>query len=537
MFFSCNESLYCHNRNPSQLRRSLRTIRLVLEHLEDRLTPTTLFSGGGTQLAQDQFNQFKTAIGGMDNGNNPAQANGFRTINWSEVALDGTDFGGNSTVIIRNSTVGIPTNRYQIRGINFDRVHAVSGDGFFSANTGVADQFFAGEGAKIFAPFNNNQVRVHFVRPSNPAGSPINAVVRGFGALFLDVDHGNSTSIEYFNGGASLGRFFVPAGHDADESFLGVLFDSPIVTDVLLTVGEGAIFSFNGTTVTPGRPDISNDPINGIDQVAMADVAFSEPLIKTATVVTSNVARPIFDQQAITFTATITPAGTGIGTPTGTVTFMDGSRVLGSSSLNAGIATLMPLVVDAGMRSITAVYSGDNFFSGSTSAPLVLNVRPFSYFAVGGAPGRVQVHNLDGSLAADFAPFGPRYTGAVNVAVGNITGDGFADIVVAAAEGNPHVKVYNGRAFYRGGRVFSRGNFQPSNPDASLLAAFFAYGLQFNIGATVAVGDIENDGFADLVTGASAGNPHVKVYSGRAIAKGTLNTANPDARLLTQFFA
>src|SRR5262249_8313459 len=97
-----------------------------------------------------------------------------------------------------------------------------------------------------------------------------------------------------------------------------------------------------------------------------------------------------------------------------------------------------------------------------------------------------------------------------------------------ATVGNPHVKVYNGKAIPTG--AFN------ANPDSYLLASFFAYGLQFNVGVYVAVGDVDGDGYADIITGASAGNPHVKVYNGRAIAFGVFGIY-PDGYLLDQFFA
>jgi hypothetical protein len=146
------------------------------------------------------------------------------------------------------------------------------------------------------------------------------------------------------------------------------------------------------------------------------------------------------------------------------------------------------------------------------------------------ATGTMDWNNPDGSLLAQFFAYGLNFNVGVNVAVGDVIGDGFADIVTGATVGNPHVKLYSGKAI-------AAGTFNGANPDASLLAQFFAYGVQFNVGANVAVGDINGDGFADIVTGATAGNPQVKVYSGKAIASGTFNDANPDASLVNQFFA
>ena len=68
-------------------------------------------------------------------------------------------------------------------------------------------------------------------------------------------------------------------------------------------------------------------------------------------------------------------------------------------------------------------------------------------FAVGsnGIDSQVQVYNLDGTVRFVFNPY-PGFTGQVNVAVGDVTGDGKSDIITApGAGGGPHVKVYNGQ--------------------------------------------------------------------------------------------
>ena len=153
---------------------------------------------------------------------------------------------------------------------------------------------------------------------------------------------------------------------------------------------------------------------------------------------------------------------------------------------------------------------------------------PYQFYAVADANGRVAVHALDGTLITDFAPFGTAYVGPVSVAVGDVNGDGYDDLVVAAASGSADVRVLDGRAF-------ALGIFDPSHPSAFELAEFFAFAPEFHIGATVAVGDIEHDGYADIVTGAAAGNPEVHVYRGKDIASGTFDPTN--SSLLAHFFA
>ena len=83
----------------------------------------------------------------------------------------------------------------------------------------------------------------------------------------------------------------------------------------------------------------------------------------TASVATS--LNPSAYGQSITLTATVTP-----GAATGTVTFKDGSTVLGTGTLSGGSATLVTAALHAGIRSITAVYGGDGSYNGATSPTL-----------------------------------------------------------------------------------------------------------------------------------------------------------------------
>src|SRR5262249_27354201 len=71
----------------------------------------------------------------------------------------------------------------------------------------------------------------------------------------------------------------------------------------------------------------------------------------------------------VTFTATVT-SGLASPTPAGTVTFLDGTTPLGTGTLdNTGHAVLTVSALGVGSHTITASYSGDSNFSGSTSTP------------------------------------------------------------------------------------------------------------------------------------------------------------------------
>jgi hypothetical protein len=173
-----------------------------------------------------------------------------------------------------------------------------------------------------------------------------------------------------------------------------------------------------------------------------------------------------------------------------------------------------------------------------TTTPPTPPVGDKQIIAVGaeaGNPPLVQVYNPDGSLLYSFTAYDSRFRGGVRVAVGDVTGDGVPDIVVAPGPGiAPQVKVYDGT----------------SGADVS---NFMAYNEAFKGGVYVAVGDVNGDGRPDIITGAGqGGGPHVRVFDGKWAVPSlhttgsTTSTTTPDTTaspptngpgILTEFFA
>lgn len=210
---------------------------------------------------------------------------------------------------------------------------------------------------------------------------------------------------------------------------------------------------------------------------------------------------------------------------------------------------------------------------GVTPGPFTLEGRyrpPVANVLVGQAGNSTVVRTFDGvrngqGALNQFFAFDGDFLGGVRVASGDINGDGVADIITGAGPGAaPAVKVFDGRegqqlqsffaydAGFRGGvfvgagdvngdgvddiitgagsggppqvTVFSGGNSQ------QLLASFFAYDQAFTGGVTVALGDVNNDGRNDIITGAgSGGGPRVRVFDGLSL--------NGEPQLLSEFFA
>jgi hypothetical protein len=96
----------------------------------------------------------------------------------------------------------------------------------------------------------------------------------------------------------------------------------------------------------------------------------------TTTTVTSSQNPSVFGQ-SVTFTATVAGVPPAVGTPTGSVTFLDGGNPIAIRPLSGGVATFITSALPVGSHTITTTYAGDANFNGSsgslTGNPQVVN--------------------------------------------------------------------------------------------------------------------------------------------------------------------
>jgi hypothetical protein len=153
---------------------------------------------------------------------------------------------------------------------------------------------------------------------------------------------------------------------DATSPLPGSFSYSPAAGTVL-AVGQQTL----KTTFTPTD---TTDYTTGTATVTLTVVPANPVLTLTAS------PNPAFISNPVTLTATIGSLGIS---PTGTVTFYDGTTVIGSAAVSGGTATLTISALPAGTQSITAVYSGDSSYTAATSSALAENLQDFTLALAG----------------------------------------------------------------------------------------------------------------------------------------------------------
>jgi hypothetical protein len=234
----------------------------------DKLEAPVVFQAAGPTAAsiQSTVDQFRAALGGVNNGNQPGPlVDGRREINWD---------GGGSSATSPGTT---PFDVFLItRGARM----TTPGTGFVQAppsglattfgNASYATGFAPFSPLRLFSPVGSNVTRVAFFLPG---GGELPALTSAFGAVFSDVnqqnglgfDHGlkKNSIVEYYGAhGELLVRSEVPASPGtATFSFFGIVFSDPRIARVRIVTGD----------VAPG----GNDGFK--DVVVMDDFIYTEP--------------------------------------------------------------------------------------------------------------------------------------------------------------------------------------------------------------------------------------------------------------------
>ena len=143
---------------------------------------------------------------------------------------------------------------------------------------------------------------------------------------------------------------------------------------------------------------------------------------------------------------------------------------------------------------------GEDFKGGVNVAVAQLYKKDKRYYIVTGTQWygpQIRIFDMKGQVKHPGCfPYAESFQGGVNVGVGDLNGDGRAEIISAAGYGGgPHIRVLNNKC-------------EVINP------GFFAYDEAARFGVNIGVGDLDGDGKAEIVTGPGpGGGPHIKIFN------------------------
>ena len=127
-------------------------------------------------------------------------------------------------------------------------------------------------------------------------------------------------------------------------------------------VGTGKTVTVTGLSL--GGTAAGNYQLSSTTAITTANITAAN----TASAVTSS-ANPTLPGTGVTFSSTVSVAAPGDGMPTGSVTFKDGTGLLGTGTLDgSGVASFSTSALAHGNHIITAEYAGDGNFVGSTNS-------------------------------------------------------------------------------------------------------------------------------------------------------------------------
>ena len=245
--------------------------------------PPAVFQAAGATAAsiQSTVDAFRARLGDPNNLNNPGPLGlkGRREINWD---------GGNPNVLDTTAPV-TPFNvflntrgsQFNTPGLGLSQAPPSGGPqgglAVLFGNPTYGQTFRAFSLSRLFTPVGSNITNASFFIPGTNGTVP--ATVRGFGAVFTDVDqpdgsplsatgnsHKASTLIDYFDkhGRLIFSSSVAAAPGDGNLSFFAIKFDDARIASVRIKTGD----------VAPGPNDNKQHDI-----VMMDDFIYGEPEI------------------------------------------------------------------------------------------------------------------------------------------------------------------------------------------------------------------------------------------------------------------
>ena len=235
----------------------------------------------------------------------------------------------------------------------FTGVAAIVGDPTGGSGTGAVNVFSQSGGS-----WSNNGTPLAAPAGSVAFGTSVALSSGGINAIVGD-PQGNPNTCQAGTGPGTATLYNFQGGSWSSGTPLTVPANS-------VTFGTSVALSGSGTAAAVG------DPCGGADLDGAAAVFSFQSTLSPTTVTASPNPTASVPGTSVRYSATVAPQS-GVGTPTGTVSFTVGPKTLCTSSLVSGSASCTATDAPVGTGRVYATYSGDSTYAGSVgSAPLAV---------------------------------------------------------------------------------------------------------------------------------------------------------------------
>ena len=389
--------------------------------------------------------------------------------NVTTLTILGTGFNAinpaNNTVTLSSGTGLVTSSTVTSLTVTYTTLPVVG------ALTAIVNSFGGSSGAKV-------QVATIF-GPTVSSINPSSGIPSGGTPITI-------TGINFVSG-ATVTIGGLPATNVAVVSATSITAVTPPGT--IGTIASVLVTTTNGTSAANATYAYSTTPVN-------ISITTSKTILRI--------------NQTATITFTLTSASTSftlsdIVVTGGTLSNFSGSGTHYNATYTPTVATYTTGSIYVPINSFTDAYNTQNSPSNIISTIINTIAPPLmastSITGTGNAQTGIQLVNpFTGALGNVVYPF-PGYNGNISITRMDYNQDGIDEVVAGAGPGGgPAIAIIN-------------------STTGVTLAAFFAFSSNFTGGVFVAAGDINNDGFEDIIAGTGpGGGPVVTVFSGKNLS-------------------
>ena len=337
---------------------------------------------------------------------------------------------------------------------------------------------------------------VPFLTYVDPGTTPTSSTILVFSVQWTETVNGFTSSDVNVQNGSLIGGSFVQDPVDPTLYIFAVLplANGPVVVSLVENVAED-----NATNPSVASNSITVEYDGVAPTVVLSAVLQPGNITSTNPIyVTMTMSEPVLLRDATLLVVTGGTAG-AITMPLGG----DGTiYTVAITPLNPGAVTAITVTANAGtFKDLTNNISVTSNTLAFTYQPQVSQGLVWSSSVAQNGQGGNQISVKTAAGVVSTVTVFPGWTGGVRTAVADVTGDGVQDIIaVPTAGGAPNVVVISGAT-------------------GLAVASFYAFAQGYQGGLTVAAGDLNGNGIADIVVGSGGGaSGTVATFSGQTWA-------------------